>query len=61
MQKFLITSGCEWIFMTYLVDEHNMLRVLLDNQVTLHAFKSKTLVSNIRAGRKASIGGIDGS
>ena len=60
-RRFLRTSSCEWVFMKHLVGEHNLFKVLLGNQVTLHVFKNKALVSNIRAGRKASIGGIDGS
>ena len=56
-----MASSCGWIFMTHLIGEHNMFKVLLDNQATLHVFKNEALVSNIRAGRKASIGGIDGS
>ena len=47
--------------MTHLFGEHNMFKVLLDNQETLHVFKNKALVSNNRAGRRASIGGIGGS
>ena len=45
--------------MTHLAGEHNMFKVLLVNQATLHLVKNEALVSNIRAGRKTSIGGID--
>ena len=33
--------------MTHLVGEHNMCKMLLGNQATLHVFKNETLVSNI--------------
>ena len=41
--------------MTKLVGEYNMLRVLLDNQVTLHIFKNETLMSKNRDVREVSI------
>ena len=37
-----------------------MVFMTLDIQGTLHVLKNKALVFNIRAGRKASTGGIDG-
>ena len=57
----LISSESERVFMTRLIGEQNMLKVLLDNHATLHVFKNEVLVSNIRAGRKTSFGGIGGS
>ena len=36
-----------------------MPKVLLSSQVTLHLFENETPVSNIRADRKVSIGGVD--
>ena len=59
MQRILISSEYDWVFISGLVAGHYMLKVLLDNQVTRHVLKNASLVSNIRAGRKASIGGID--
>ena len=61
MQRILISPESNWVFMTRLVGEHNIFRMLLDNQATLHVHKNKTLVSNIRASRKARIGCIAGS
>ena len=40
MQRILISSESNWVFMTRLVGEHNMFKVLLDNQATLHVFKN---------------------
>ena len=47
--------------MTRLIGEHNMVKVLLDNRVIRRVLKNETTVFNIRAVRKVSIGGIDGS
>ena len=47
--------------MSLLVCEHNMLKVLLENQATLHVLKNELLLFNISADKKASIRGIDGS
>ena len=41
MQRFLKANTCEYVFMTHLGGEHNMFKVLLDNQATLHVFKNK--------------------
>ena len=61
MQRILISSEFEWIFMTHLVSDHNMFKVLLNSQATLYVFKIETLVPNIRDSKKASIGGLDRS
>ena len=56
-----MTFETVWVFMTRLLGEHTIFKVLLENQATLHVFKNNSLVSNIRAEGNASIGGIYGS
>ena len=59
MQRILISSESEWVFMTRFVGKHNIFKMFLDNQATPRMFKNRELVSLIRAGRNAIIGDID--
>ena len=53
MQRLVISSESEWMFMKRLIGKYNMFKLLLDNQATLHMIKNGALVSNISAGMSA--------
>ena len=59
VQRFLMTSQSDKVFITWLVDEHNKFKELLVDQATLHVFKIEAMISKI--GGKASIGGMNGN
>ena len=59
MQRALIISESEWVFMRCIIGEHKIFKAHLDNQTTLHVFKNESLLSNIRVVRNAIIGSFD--